>query len=279
MQRFFLPKRYRVATRTTLGFAVAINTLGAMGCTAFNPAFVNLLGGGIAESLATIPNPPGHVVVALVNSAEIAEALVSQVEAGLPDLTPDELANLHPRVRLRVRITFVDGTFQTLEMISGSRDFVDASFNAEALPDLNQNDLSNVVVQCDVAQIGLEPGSNIEVFIPVRQQGYQLVETEAQGGTLTTTFQPRQAFLPQFWPLAIDDVDGDGNIVLKRNIDARDQLTPTTNVVCGSVVAINMSGVLSVPFQINADEPSFDQDDEQTVASIGGRYEFRVTVR
>jgi hypothetical protein len=279
MQRFFLPMRHRRAICTAFGLAAVFGALGASGCTAFNPAFVNLLGGGIADSLATIPNPPGHVIVAFVNDAEIAEALVSQVEEGLTGLTADELANLRPRVRLRVRITFVDGTFQTLEMISGSRDFVDPTFNAEAVPDLNQNDLSNVVVQCDVAQVSLEPGSNIEVFIPVRQQGYQLVETEAQGGTLTTTFQPRQAFLPQFWPLAIDDVDGDGNIVLRRNVDARDQLTPTTNVVCGSVVAINMTGVLSVPFQINADEPSFDQDDEQTVASIGGRYEFRVTVR
>ncbi len=279
MQRFFRPALSPRAFRTVLGLAATLSTLGALGCTAFNPAFVNLLGGDIATSLATIPNPPGHVVVAFVNNAEIAEALVGQVEDGLMDFTADELANLHPRVRLRVRITFVDGTFQTVEMISGSRNFVDATFDAEAIPDLNQNDLTNIVVQCDVAQVGLEPGSNIEVFIPVQQQGFQLVETQNDGGSVTTDFQPREAFAPQFWPLATDDVDDDGNIILRRNIDARDQLTATTNVVCGSVVAINMNGVLSVPFQITNDQPSFDQDDAQTVASIGGRYEFRVSVR
>jgi hypothetical protein len=167
-----------------------------------------------------------------------------------------------------MRITFVDGTFQTVEMVSGSRSFVESSFNAEAVPDLNQNDLTNVVVQCDVAQVGLEPGSNIEVFIPVGLQGYELVETENDVGVTSRTFEPRQRLVPQFRALAVDDVN------------ARDQLTATTNVVCGSVVAINMNGVLSVPFRIpEEDGPSFDQDDEQTVASIGGRYEFRVTVR
>jgi len=52
-------------------------------------------------------------------------------------------------------------------------------------------------------------------------------------------------------------------------------------VVCGSVVAVNISGVLSVPFlpQSIEGEPSYDIDDLQTAASIGGRYEFRVTVR
>jgi len=248
------------------------------GCTAFNPAFVNLLGGNVATSLATIPNPPGHVVVAFVNNAEIDESLVNLVKDGL-DLSATELANLHPRIRLRIRITFVDGTFQTVEMISGSRNFVDASFNAESIPDLNQNDLTNVVVQCDVARVELEPGSNVEVFVPVGLQGFQLVTVNTSGGATSTTFQPRLAFPPQFRALAVDDVDADGNIVLRRNVDVRDQLTATTNVVCGSVVAINMNGVLSVPFQIDASQPSFDQDDAQTVASIGGRYEFRVTVR
>lgn len=279
MQRFFPPAWRPWEIRTALVLAATLSAFGGGGCTAFNPAFVNLLGGDLAASLATIPNPPGHVVVAFINNAEIAESLVSEVKETL-DLSAEELANLHPRVRLRMRITFVDGTFQTVEMISGSRDFVEGSFNAEAEPDLNQNDLTNVVVQCDVAQVGLEPGSNIEVFIPVRQQGFQLVEVDnTDSGATATEFQPRLGLLPQFRALAVDDVDADGNIVLRRNVNVRDQLTSTFNVVCGSVVAINMDGVLSVPFQINAGVPSFDQDDIETVASIGGRFEFRVTVR
>lgn len=279
MQRFWQRKWRSGAIWAVLGVVAGVGTLGMAGCTALNPAFVNLLGSEVATSLATISNPPGHVVVAFINNAEVAESLVSEVEGDLA-LTADQLANLHPRVRLRIRITFVDGTFQTVEMVSGSRSFVESAFNAEAVPDLNQNDLTNVVVQCDVAQVGLEPGSNIEVFIPVGLQGFELVETENDVGATTREFEPRQALVPQFRALAVDDVDEDGNIVLRRNVDARDQLTATTNVVCGSVVAINMNGVLSVPFQIAKEEgPSFDQDDEQTVASIGGRYEFRVTVR
>jgi hypothetical protein len=47
-------------------------------------------------------------------------------------------------------------------------------------------------------------------------------------------------------------------------------------------VAVVVDGVLSVPFLQGVpgnDAPSFDIDDEATVASIGGRFEFRVSVQ
>jgi hypothetical protein len=227
-----------------------------------------------------LPNPPGFVVLALVNNAQVDESLVSYLNQRL-NLTGPQLAELRPRVRMRLRITYSDGTFQTVEVIDGSGNFVDPNFNAQSLPDLNQNDLTNVVARCDVASIALEPGTNIEVFVPVPLIGFQLVEVTV-GNVVSSVFQPRTQILPQFRALQIDDVDADGNTILRRNIDVRDVLSPTTNVVCGSVVAVVVDGVLSVPFLRGVpdnDAPSFDQDDAATVASIGGRFEFRVSVQ
>jgi len=52
-------------------------------------------------------------------------------------------------------------------------------------------------------------------------------------------------------------------------------------VVCGSVVAVVVDGTLSVPFFTAAGtgNPSYDINDVNTVAGIGGRYEFRVSVQ
>jgi len=250
------------------------------GCSAFNPAFVNLIDPTGTAGLATLPNPPGHVVLTFVNNAEVDERLLEFLASRL-NLTDAQKRNLRPRVRFRVRITFTDGTFQTVEFINGSRNLVDPAFDASAFPDLNQNDLNNVVAVCDVASIQIEPGTNIEVFLPVELVGFELVEVTNPGGnTVTTTFVERQRTLPQFRALQVDTVDEDGNIILRRNIGVRDAPSPTPNVVCGSVVAIVVDGVLSVPFLEGiSDLPSFDIDDVDTVASIGGRYEFTVSVQ
>ncbi len=261
--------------RLGCGLIVAI-----AGCSAFNPAFLNLIAPGGGDAFVTLPNSPGFVVLALVDRATIDEQLVSYLKTSInPPLTDAEILGLHPRIRMRLRITYTDGTFQTVEMIDGSGRFVDPTFNAQSLPDLNQNDLTNVVARCDVASISLEPGTNIEVFVPVPLVGYQLVQTTV-GNTTSNEFQPRTQIAPQFRALQVDDVDADGNVTLRRNIDARDVLSPTNNVVCGSVIAVVVDGVMSVPFlRAVTDVPSFDQDDDATVATIGGRFEFRVSVQ
>jgi len=267
----------RRAVRIGCGLVVA-----AAGCSAFNPAFLNLIAPGGGDGFVTLPNSPGYVVLALIDNATIDETLVSYLNPLIvPPLTSAEILNLHPRVRLRLRITYSDGTFQTIEMIDGSTNFVDPTFDAQALPDLNQNELTNVVARCDVASIALEPGTNIEVFVPVPLIGFQLVQTTT-GTTVNNEFQRRTLIPPQFRALQVDDLDPDGNVTLRRNIDARDVLSPTTNIVCGSVVAVVVDGVLSVPFLKNVPDnsaPSFDQDDAATVATIGGRFEFRVSVQ
>ena len=156
------------------------------GCGAFNPAFVSLVAPGAAQ---TLDNAPGHVVIGFVNNAEVDERLLAFMESpegGNLDLTDAEKAELRPRMRLRIQITFTDGSVQTIDFITGSSNLVDPRFDALASPDLNQNDLGNVVVLCDVASVQLEPGSQIEVFIPVELTAFQLVETTTGGGALPT---------------------------------------------------------------------------------------------
>jgi len=272
------PAEARFRPLGLVGLFVATGLI-AMGgsCTAFNPAFLNLIGPGDG-SFTTIPNAPGHVVVAFVNNAEIDERLVDFLapELGLSDA---EVRMLRPRVRLRVRIAFTDGTSLPIEMIDGSREFVDPAFDASAVPDLNQNDLTNVVGRCDVSGVAVELNS-IEVFVPVELIGFQLVEVQGEGGQTTTDFEERQRLPPGFNALEVDDVDDDGNTILQRNIGVRDVPSPTANVLCGSVISITMRGVLDVPFlEAETNDPSFDIDDEPTVARIGGRYEFDVSVQ
>lgn len=260
-----------------LACALSVLGLGLDGCGAFNPAFLSVVTPGTGSS--GVQNVSGHVIVTVINNAEIDERLVAYLAPRL-DLTEAEIRNLRPRTRMRLLVTFTDNTTQTLEFITGSSEFVDPSFDAESAPDLNENDLETAVVLCDVASVQLEPGSAIEVFVPVNLTGFELVESQTEGGQTQRTFEPRTQTPPQFRVLQTDDVDEDGNTALRRNIGVRDTVAPVTNLQCGSVIGIVVTGVLSVPFLDGvSDDPSFDQDDEQTVAGIGGRYAFRASVQ
>ncbi len=228
---------------------------------------------------ASIPNAPGHVVIAFSNQTEIDERLLGYLLPKL-NLTDAQARVLRPRIRMRVRITYVDTTFQTVEFIDGSPNLVDPAFDAQSVPDLNQNDLNNSVVLCDVARVEVEPGTNIEVFIPVDLGVYERVESTSSGGQVITSLVLRQTIPPQFSVLRTDEVDGDGNVTVRRNIGVRDVPSPIPNVICGSVVAIIVDGVLSVPFLAEVSTaPSYDLNDLPTQTGIGGRYQFIVTVR
>ncbi len=249
------------------------------GCSAFNPAFINLFESADAPSLATLPNAPGHVVIAFVNRTVLDEELLQYLAPRL-QLTEAQQSALRPRLRMRVRVTYVDGSFRTIEFVDGSRDLIDRGFDSQAFPDLNQNDLNNTVVLCDVASVQIEPGSNIEVFIPVELKEFELVETTGPGGQTVNDFEQRAVVPPQFRPLRVDEVDTDGNVTLQRNIGVRDVPSPAPNVICGSVVAIFVDGVLAVPFlEGESSDPSLDRADAPTVAGIGGRYEITVAVQ
>ena len=253
--------------------------LGPTGCDAFNPAFVNLVAPNAAAVYATVPNAPGYVVVAVQNNVTFDGFLLSWLQSQGLVLTPAEAQHLRARMRFRLRITFTDTTSQVVEFITGTPGIVDPDDADQAETDLDQNTLNNVVVRCDVASVQLEPGTNIEVYIPSPLEQWELVEIRV-GDDVGTEPQLRGTIPPQFRGLQVDDVDEDGNVVLRRNIDTRDVLSPTTNVICGAVVAVVVDGVLTVPFfeEAGTGNPSFDINDENTVAGIGGRYEFRVGV-
>jgi hypothetical protein len=279
MVRSCLTSTHRPVVRRSLLVLCATGAL-LCECTAFNPAFVSLFSSNGSAGFATLPNAPGHVVIALANQTEIDERLLTFLASKIT-LTDAQKRALRPRLRMRLRVTYVDGTFQTLEFIDGSPNLVDPTFDAQAFPDLNQNDLNNAVVLCDVARVEVEPGTSIEVFIPVELLQYQLVLATNVGGGTVVTFQQRGTLAPQFRPLRIDDVDADGNVTQQRNIGVRDVPSPTPNVICGSVVAITVKGTLAVPFldPVSAGIPSYDSADAATIARIGGRYEFIVTVQ
>lgn len=254
--------------------------LSVVGCGAFNPSFLALFDPTGTGGFQSIDNAPGHVVLSVVNNTEVDERLLEfLLNRGL-NLTDAEKRSLRPRLRLRVRVTFVDGTFQTIEFITGSRSLIDPEFDAQAFPDLNQNDMDNAVVWCDVAEVRLEPGSNLEVFIPVELTGFELIQESSFGGQIATTFEARERILPQFRAMLVDEVDLDGNTTLLRNIGIRDVPGPTSNFICGTVMGIVIEGVLSTPFLEGVtDAPSYDVNDEIQMARIGGRYEFRVALQ
>ncbi len=250
------------------------------GCSAFNPSFVSLFDPTGTSSAGTVPNAPGHVVVAVSNQTVLDDRLRNYLLPQL-NLSEAEAQALRPRIRMRVRITYIDGSFLTIEFIDGSPNLIDPDFDAQAFADLNQNDLNNSVALCDVASVQLEPGTSVEVFLPVEILEFQLVETSGPGGEINTTFELRSSIQPQFWPLEVDQVDEDNNVTLQQNIGARDVPSPTPNVICGSIVVFTVSGTLTVPFldEVRPNDPSYDLDDAATEATIGGRYEFIVTVQ
>jgi len=277
-----LVDRRRVIRRACPLFAAALG-LSLCQCGALNPAFINLIDTSGTAQFSTLDNAPGHVIIAFVNNAVVDEALLSFLqssEGGSLVLTDAERRALRPRIRARVRVTFADGSSQVIEYVDGSSKLVDSRFDARTFADLTGNDLGNTVVLCDVASVTLDPGSEVEVFVPVEVTGFDLVETTNASGGVVTTFQPRTRIQPQFLPLRVDDVDADGNVTVLRNVGTRDVPTPVNNPVCGSVVAIAVNGTLSVPFlTVASTAPSFDQADAQQAGSVGGRFSFQISIK
>ena len=247
------------------------------GCDALSPSFTSLLDGGTG-ALTAIDNAPGHVILAFVNRAEVDERLIAYLESaegGSLVLTNAEKRALTPRVRFRVQVTFSDGEQIIVEFVDGSTALVQPGFGAQSEADLNQNTLNNVVALCDVASV--EVLSPIEVFVPVQWRVFTFVEPtqNSPGEFRVTAFQG-----PEFSNLETDVVDAGLNTLLRRNIGVRDGPAPLANPLCGSVVTIILDGVLSVPFRDDlGGVPGFVLDDLQSAATLGGRYEFRISVQ
>jgi hypothetical protein len=254
-----------------------------MGCgsSVFTPAFVDLVDDS-GES-ASVDPAEGFVVLSFVNNAEVSERLVTYLasaDGGGLVLTDAEKRALRPRIRFRVEVTYTNGSTKFIEFISGSSKLIEAGYDATAFADLNQNDLNNEVLLCGVESITLDADRPVEVFMPVEMSQYRQVETTDDQGAVIINYQLQGVTVPQFRPLVVDTVDEDGNTILQSNIGVRDTAAPVTNPACGSVVAIVLNGVLTAPFLTDVDPgPSYDINDAQTVASIGGRYEFAVSIQ
>ncbi len=250
------------------------------GCGVFSSSFLTILDPAGTGVGATVDQPPGFVVITFANNAEIDEQLLSYLESsagGGLELTDAQKIALRPRVRLTVRITFTDDTTLDVEFISGSSDFVEPRFLAQSAPDLNQNDLDTIVAVCDVRSVELRPGSPIEVFIPVQMTLLGLLTVSGEGGQTIGSFQSLGVVTPRFRELQIDSPGSDG-IELRRNIGVEDMPGPIQNPLCGSVIGITLDGALSVPFHPSRTVPSYDQNDPIQVGTVGGRFEFRVTI-
>lgn len=250
-------------------------------CDALNPAFVNLLAPGEANTFTTLDPAPGHIVIAFVNNAEVDEQLISYLEGpGGLSLTDAERRAVRPRIRVRVRVTFVGGEQTVFELVDGTQNLIDQRFAAQSVPDLNQNDLNNAVVLCDVSRAELLLNT-LEVFIPTQIEIWELVDVNTGLGTTSSEFRLREQTPPQFRLLQVDTVDQDGNTLLLTNIGIRDVPAPVVRPNCGTVITITMNGTLAVPFLsgpgVVGNNPSYDREDVQSTASIGGRYEFIVS--
>ncbi len=260
------------------GMGLAVLPMG--GCDALSPGVVNLLDPTGELGFSSIDNAPGHIVVAVINNAEYDEQLLNFLGDNVPDgLTDEQKRTLRPSFRLRVRVRFddADNTTQIIEM---GDDFgiADSAAGEVNLP--TPASVSNFVVLCkDVAEVTLDTASGVEVFIPVTLRAFDFVElTNAAGGTVqvenVTNTDP-----PRFRVLQRDDVDGNGNVNVLRNIGTRADPGSVMNPICGSVIAIVIEGTLSVPFESSQiPGPTFDQNNPASVGSIGGRYQFRLTV-
>lgn len=279
--------RFHVWRRNRLGMAAAVlacgsglATLPLGGCDSLSPGFVNLLDPTGDLGFSSIDNAPGHIVIAVINNAEYDEQLLNFLGDNIPDgLTDEQKRTLRPSFRLRVRVRFDDAN-NTTQVIEMGDDFgaTDSISGEISLP--TPSSVSNFVVLCkDVAEVTLDTASGIEVFIPVTLRSFQFVDLTNIAGGAEQVENVTNTDPPRFRVLQRDVVDENGNVEILRNIGVRADPGSVMNPICGSVIAIVIEGTLSVPFESSQIfGPTFDQDNPASVGSIGGRYQFRLTV-
>jgi hypothetical protein len=224
-------------------------------------------------STVTLPNAPGHVPLLLANQTTFDAALLEFLEQTGTNL---DYPNLRPRVRLRVRINYVNGGSNDIELIDGSPVISNATATgADTVPppELTEGTLRSVVAVCNV--LSVEP-LQVEVFVPVTFTTIMIREAQNVVVREVTDNQP-----PQFTVLQADEVDANNNVTLVRNFDIRNQPVQVSDVQCGSVIGFTISGELSTTF-VNfngAFIPGALDTDLAGAASNPGRFEFQTSVR
>ncbi len=249
------------------------------GCDALNPAFVDFASTNFdgIDVQPQGPTSPGHVVIAFRNDTVFDEALLqSLINAGLdPALT--EVEGLRPRVRILVRVTFVNGEQIQLEFNDGSSTIVHPAVDVLNFPDLTRTGRNNLVVQCDVARVELVTLPS--VFVPLFFETIRIDD----GDDDTDPFRVQvDTAPPQFVTLREDDTDQFGNTLTLRNVDVRDRPAPAVGPNCGSVVTITIAGTLRAPFEINefgALVPGVLNTNFRGIAAHPGRFSINVGIR
>jgi len=229
--------------------------------------------GACDEEAQTCLSVTSRSTLEFENATSVDEQLLSYLSSeagGGLALTEWERSTLRPLVRLRLAILFADGTSTNVVLSAGSGDLFQRALDPLACPDLG-NYWDTLTLGCSPEIVDIR-ATDVEVFVPVPLTGYELMEVLQPDGSTTLEWRPRTLTPPQFRALQLDEVDSDGNVVLRRNIGVRDFPEPIAHVSCDQHFRITMRGVLSVPFLLGA--PGYDQGDWATVASIGGRFEF-----
>lgn len=253
-----------------LGLALA-------GCDALNPAFVEVMlpADRIPSQVQTADNPRGHVPIFFVSNARFDGALLQYMAAQGLDVSD---ANLRPRVRVQVTISFSDGTERVMEFLDGaqlsqSATVVEGETEVAVIPpDLARPSLNNQVAQCDVSSVVVAPNA-IEVYIPVFWGEFEQVDIQDVGIEIRLT----ELYPPQFYVLQVDEVDTSGDTVTLRNIGVRDVAGPILNLTCGTVVLYSLEGTLQTPFV--GGFPGYFGENEAAVAAFPGRFAVKTQVR
>lgn len=277
----YLPRRPRfdgVAFRAKVRSAILVGLgLAMAGCDALNPAFVEVMlpAEQIPPQVQTADNPRGHVPIFFVSNARFDGALLQYMANRGLDVSD---ANLRPRVRVQVTVSFSDGSTRVMEFLDGaqiseSATLIEGETEVAVIPpDLNRPSLNNQVAQCDVASVVVAPNA-IEVYIPVFWGLYEQVEIQDVGIEIRLT----ELYPPQFYVLQVDDVDSTGDTVTLRNIGVRDVAGPILNLTCGTVVLYSLEGTLQTPFV--GGSPGYFEDNAAAIAAFPGRFAVKTQVR
>ncbi len=265
---------YRMSRVVALVAAIGVIAL-AGGCSSiFNPSFINQVAAPPTGTTGTIPaitlnNAPGHVAILLINNTRFDPLLLDFLETTGADLGDTEPI---PRIRVRVNITYANGSENTLELISGS-EIVEGSLTGGTPPELTEFPLTNFVGVCDIASVTPE---QVELYVPVTRTTVQIVETQN-----VITREVLSEAPPAFVVLQPDTVDDNGNVTVVRNFDIRKGPVLVNGVRCGSVIGFTASGTVQVPFiQVQgATVPGFLDTDTAAQAATPGRFEFLTNVR
>ncbi|MCP4590313.1 MAG: hypothetical protein GY842_06195 [bacterium] len=279
----------------TLAAVTLAASLASVGCSALNPAAVDILFPtdiAAAISADTLENAPGHVALIFINATRFDGSTLNYLRGRGVDV--DTTEDLRPRVRLRVGIGFVGGATADIEFVDGA-EIIDAPLTFEgegdtitvaatAPPELTEFTLNNTVVLCNVSAVQpttafTSTTTSIDMFVPAFLKEITIIEQDL-GPTVRELVQTTS---PRFVPLLVDEIDdASGAVDVVRNFGTREVPGFPTNLTCGSVITFVLSGEMTLPFVVdeaNSNVPGYLDTDTAAQQALPGRFQLTVDVR